>query len=198
MVHNDWIIAKKFLLTYELVPQSIPVLQLRRWDYQAIDKGKQNSPEMIQINFVCKDRMTVWEKVKWMRANKPKLSHEVHGFQLFIIKSCIDSIYDQIFWVKIVLWELRNASDNQPVLVGFCRLELVNNNTKFVALCFEGLKEKRMITGGIIGLNKSIYLVMLQSFQSSAVSFCIVDTKCWEKFKHLLLHLTAVCIKSWK
>ena len=48
------------------------------------------------------------------------------------------------------MWVTTKIQSCIPVLVSFCRLQLVNNNTKFVALCFEGLQEKRMITGGII------------------------------------------------
>ena len=46
MLHVVWIIFNNFLLTYELIAKSISVLQLRCGDYEAVNKCKQNSPEI--------------------------------------------------------------------------------------------------------------------------------------------------------
>ena len=49
MLHIPWIIFNIFLLTYKLIAKSISVLQLRCGDYEAVNKCKQNSPEIRRI-----------------------------------------------------------------------------------------------------------------------------------------------------
>ena len=41
------------LLTYELIPQSVSILQLWSGDNQAVDEGQENSSAMMNINRKC-------------------------------------------------------------------------------------------------------------------------------------------------
>ena len=133
-----------FKLTYELIPQSVSILQLWSGDNQAVDEGQENSSAMIiNINNLTTRKCPTCRDNSDENVYKDMLGQYNTTVGVSECRGMPPAIDKGFNLTKISLGlSVSHVTSASPVFVCLGLLQLLNNNVELVALGLVSLKYK--------------------------------------------------------